>query len=190
MSKLTKTIVAVVATGGLVFGLATAAYASLAAGTTVTGNLKSGTNLTFKGDIDSVPITVTCTTFTVTGKVPSPASDTMKLSSPPSISGCTDSSGGTDTITTTGTWTATIAKTKMTLGAPKAGATFKSSVLPSCTITAFPTKAGSIKGKYNGSNTATDTNAKIKTKGSGCTSTTATASGTIVLSPAPGAPPW
>ena len=74
MSKLTKTIVAVVATMALVFGLATAAYASLPAGTTVTGNLKSGTKMTFKGDIDSVPITVTCTTFTVTGKVPSPAS--------------------------------------------------------------------------------------------------------------------
>ena len=91
----------------LVLGLSTAAFASLKAGTTVTGNLKSRTKVTFKGDIDSVPITVSCTTFTVKGRSPSKASDTMPLSAPPTISGCTDSSGGTDTIKTAGTWTAT-----------------------------------------------------------------------------------
>ena len=59
MSHLKKTIFAIVATMALVFGIATAAYASLPNGTTVTGNLKSGTDVTFAGDIDSVPITVT-----------------------------------------------------------------------------------------------------------------------------------
>ena len=103
-SKLTKTVVAVVGTMTLLVGIATAAYASLPAGTTVTGALKSGTKMTFKGDIDSIPITVTCTKFSAKGKVPSPASDTMKLSAPPTISGCKDSSGGTDTIKTTGSW--------------------------------------------------------------------------------------
>ncbi len=189
MSHLKKTIFAIVATMALVFGIATAAYASLPNGTTVTGNLKSGTDVTFAGDIDSVPITVTCTTFTVTGTVTS-ASDTLPLSSPPTISGCTDSSGGTDTITTSGSWSATIAKKTLTLNAPVDGATFKSSILSGCTITAFPKKAGKIKGKYNGSNTDTVTNAKVATKGSGCTSTTAKTSATEVLSPAPGAPPW
>jgi hypothetical protein len=189
MSHLKKTIFAIVATMALVFGIATAAYASLPTGTTVTGNLKSGTDVTFKGDIDSVPITVSCTTFTVTGKVTS-ASDTLPLSSPPTISGCTDSSGGTDTITTSGSWSATLAKKTLTLNAPKDGATFKSTILSGCTITAFPKKAGKIKGKYNGSNTDTVTNAKVATSGSGCTSTTATSTATEVLSPAPGAPPW
>lgn len=190
MSKLTKTIVVLVGTVMLVFGLTTAAYATLKAGTTVTGKLKTGTHVTFKGDIDSIPITVTCTTFTVKGKVASKASDTMPLSAPPTISGCKDSSGGTDTIKTSGTWTATIAKTTLTLNMPKAGATFKSSVLSSCTITAAPTGTVKVTGAYNGKNTDTVTNAKIPTKGSGCTSTTATSSATEILSPSPGAPPW
>src|SRR3984957_8385705 len=121
MSKLTKTIVVLVGTAALLFGVATAAYASLPAGTTVTGKLKTGTHMIFKGDIDSVPITVTCTNFLVKGKITSPASNTMKTSAPPTISGCHDSSGGTDTIHTSGTWSVTIAKTTMTLNVPKAG---------------------------------------------------------------------
>ncbi len=189
MSHLKKTIFAIVATMALAFGIATAAYASQPVGTTITGNLASGTSVTFKGDIDSVPITVSCTTFTVTGKVTS-ASKTLPLSSPPTISGCTDSSGGTDTITTSGSWSATLTAKALTLNAPKDGATFKSSILSGCTITAFPKKAGKIKGKYNGSNTDTVTNAKVATSGSGCTSTTATSSAVEVLSPAPGKPPW
>jgi hypothetical protein len=190
MSRLTKTIVAIAGTVALVFGISTAAFASLPAGTTVTGSLKSGTDMTFKGDIDSIPITVSCTKFSASGKVPKKKSDTVTLSKPPTINGCTDSSGGTDTITTSGTWTLTIAAKTLTLGIPKAGATFKSSILSSCTIIAEPSAAAGVKGKYNGKNTDTVTNAKIKTKGSGCTSTTATTTATVILSPAPGAPPW
>ncbi len=190
MSKLTKTMVAVVGTGLLVFGIATAAYASLPAGTTVTGKLKTGTHMTFKGDIDSVPITVTCTNFTAKGKIPSTKSSTIKLSAPPTINGCKDNSGGTDTIKTTGSWLLTGTKTTLTLVVPKDGATFKSSILSSCTITAAPSGSVKVTGAYNGKNTDTVTNAKIATKGSGCTSTTATTSATVVLSPAPGEPPW
>ncbi len=185
-----KTLVVMLATGMLLFGLATTAYASLKAGTTVTGTLKSGTKMTFKGDIDSVPITVTCTKFTAKGKVPSKASDTMTLSAPPSITGCTDSSGGTDTIKTVGTWTLSETSTTMTLNIPKTGATFKSTILSGCTITVAPTAVAKVTGKYNDSNTDTVTNAKIPTKGTGCTSTTATTTATIVLSPAPGKPPF
>jgi hypothetical protein len=190
MSRLTKTIVAVVGTSALVFGLSTAAFATLPAGTTVTGSLKAGTDMTFKGDIDSIPITVSCTKFSAKGKVPAKASDSLKLSAPPTITGCTDSSGGTDTIKTSGSWTLTVAAKALTLGIPKAGATFKSSILSSCTITAEPSAAGGVKGVYNGTNTDKVTNAKIPTKGTGCTSTTATTSATVVLTPAPGAPPW
>jgi hypothetical protein len=189
MPLLKKSIFGIVATGALVFGFATAASASLPKGTTVTGSLKSGTDMTFAGDIDSIPITVTCTGFSASGKV-TKASDTLPTSAPPRITGCTDSSGGTDTITTSGTWTITIGSTTMTLNAPKAGATFKSSILSACTITAFPKKPGTIAGSYNGSNTDKVTNAKIKTKGSGCTSTTAKTTATVVLSPAPGKAPW
>jgi hypothetical protein len=189
MSHLKKTLFGSVATVALVFGIATGAYASLPKGTTVTGSLKSGTDMTFKGDIDSIPITVSCTSFTATGTVKK-AKDTLPLSAPPSIKGCTDSSGGTDTVTTSGSWKITIAASTLTLNAPQAGATFKSSILSACTITAFPSAAGKVAGAYNGSNTDKVSGASIPTKGSGCTSTTAKASATVVLSPAPGAPPW
>jgi hypothetical protein len=189
MSYLKKALFGIVATVALVFGVATGAYASLPKGTTVTGSLKSGTNMTFKGDIDSIPITVSCTGFSAKGTV-TKAKDTLPLSSPPSITGCTDSSGGTDTVTTTGAWKITIAATKLTLDAPKAGATFKSSILGGCTITAFPNAAGTVAGKYNGTNTDKVSNASVPTTGSGCTSTAAKTSATVVLSPAPGAPPW
>ena len=189
MSHLNKTLFGIVATVALVFGVATGAYASLPKGTTVTGALKSGTAMTFKGDIDSIPITVSCTSFSASGTV-TKAKDTLPLSAPPSIKGCTDSSGGTDTVTTSGAWKITIAATKMTLDAPKAGATFKSSILSGCTITAFPSAAGKVAGNYNGSNTDKVSGASIPTKGAGCTSTTAKTTATVVLSPAPGAPPW
>jgi hypothetical protein len=174
----------------LVCGLATAASASLPAGTTVKAALKSGTDMIFKGDIDSIPITVTCTSFSASGKVPSTPSDKVKLSSPPTISGCTDSSGGTDTITTTGTWKLSETSTSQKLKIPEDGATFKSSVLSGCTITAAPSGPASVKGAYNDKNTDTVTNASIPTSGSGCTSTAATTTATIVETPAPGAPPF
>ena len=190
MSKLTKTIVAVVATGGLVFGLATAAYASQPAGTTITANAEVGNRYHLRGRHRLGPDHGHVHQLFRQRDSPGRRRTRMDLSAPPTINGCTDTSGGTDTITTNGTWTATISKKTMTLGAPKAGATFKSNVLSGCTITAFPKKPGKVKGKYNGTNTDTVTNAKVATKGSGCTSTTATTTGTIVLSPAPGAPPW
>ncbi len=189
MSYLKKTSFAMVAAVALVFGIATGASASLPIGTTVTGALKTGTVMTFNGDIDSVPISVTCTSFSASGKVTS-ASDTLPLSAPPSITGCTDNSGGTDTITTTGKWKITIAATKMTLKAPQDGATFKSSILSGCVITAFPDAKGKVPGDYNGKNTDKVSNASVPTSGTGCTSTTATTSATVVLKPAPGAPPW
>jgi hypothetical protein len=188
-SYLKKTIFGMVATMALVFGIATGAYASVPVGTTITGALKTGTNMTFQGDIDSIPITVTCTNFSASGKV-TKASDTLPLSAPPTISGCTDSSGGTDTVTTSGTWKITIASTTITLDAPQAGATFKSSILSGCTITAFPNAAGKVAGAYNGSNTDKVKGASVPTSGSGCTSTAAKTSATVKLHPGPGAPPW
>jgi hypothetical protein len=184
-----KTIFGMVAAMALVFGVATGAYASVPIGTTITGSLKTGTVMTFVGDIDSIPITVSCTGFSASGKV-TKASNTLPLSAPPSITGCTDSSGGTDTVTTSGTWKITIASTTMTLDAPQAGATFKSSILSGCTITAFPSAAGKVAGAYNGTNTDKVKGASIPTSGSGCTSTAAKTTATVKLHPGPGAPPW
>jgi hypothetical protein len=181
-----------------VLATASLAYAtSLPPGTTVTANLKSGTDMVFNGAIDSIPITVSCTTFTGTGTIPQTSSDTLTLSSPPTLSGCTDTSGGTDTITTNqtnGSWVLTAKGKKapysLTLEIPKAGATFTSSALSACTVTAAPKKPAKVKGSYDGTNTDTVSGAKIPTKGSGCTSSTATATATVVFSPSPGAPPF
>src|ERR1700722_10854365 len=82
MSHLKKTLFGSLATVALVFGIATGAYASLPKGTTVTGSLQSGTTMTFKGDIDSIPITVSCTSFSASGTV-TQAKNTLPLSAPP-----------------------------------------------------------------------------------------------------------
>jgi hypothetical protein len=139
---------------------ATAAYATLPGGTTVTASLKPGTNITFVGKINSVPITVTCTSFSASGQTPSPPSDTVTLANPPQITGCTDSTGGGDTIVTNqknGSWVLTgkgkKAPYKLTLLVPKAGATFTSNIIPGCVITAAPSKPGKVTGSYDGNNT-------------------------------------
>ena len=171
---------------------------SVAAGTKVVGNLKSGTTMNFAGTIDGIPVTVKCTTFTGSGKVPATGLS-VSLSTPPVLGGCTDSLGGTDTVTTNttnGKWKLTEvdaandeAQTepnsgdKVTLTIPKAGATFKSSTLSSCTITAAPTAAAKVTGTYDDKGTDTVTNAKIAVSGSGCVASTSTVTATVVLTP-------
>lgn len=172
---------------------------SLAAGTTVTGALKTGTDMTLTGNIDSFPVTVKCTSFKASGKVPATGLS-VTLSKPPTISGCTDSLGGTDTVTTnqtTGKWklseidapndeTATEPNTgdKLKLTIPKAGATFSSSLLGSgCVITAAPSAPANLTGKYDDKSTDTVTNAAIAVSGAGCTASSSTISATVVVSP-------
>ncbi len=77
----------------------------------------------------------------------------------PTFTGCTDNLGGTDTITsniTNGHWTATYVNSTgspnpntITLGVPKAGQTLTSSAVPGCTVTLFPSAAGTISGTYD-----------------------------------------
>ncbi|HTT87175.1 MAG TPA: hypothetical protein VMF60_07400 [Acidimicrobiales bacterium] len=179
-----------------VLATASAAYASLGPGVTVTASLKSGTDMTFAGNINGAPITVSCTSFSGSGTTGSSPSDSVTLNGAPSITGCTDSLGGTDTIktnTTNGNWKLSSNKkgTKFTLAAPKAAATFTSSLISSCVITAFPAKAGKVNGKFNSSaDTDTVKKAKIPTQGSGCSSTTATTNAVVTFSPNPGKPPY
>jgi hypothetical protein len=201
MSSYKKVLMAVMGVGMAAFVAVPIASAarpnSLPAGTKVTGALKSGTDMIFDGTINGVGIKVTCSSFSASGKVPSGSPYTVTLATPPKISGCHDSLDGNDTIKTNqtnGKWTLTETSTtpyKMALGIPKAGATFTSSVLSSCVITAEPSSAGSVSGSYN-TKTGTDTvkSAKIPTTGSGCTSSTAKTSATVVLTPNPGAPPF
>jgi len=200
MSRYKKILIVVLGLAMTAFLATPSAFAgpkTLPAGTKVTGNLKTGTKMTFKGTINGVPITVTCTTFTGSGKVPA-GTDVKKvnLTLPPTIKGCTDTLGGIDTIKTnqtSGKWWLSMNATApytMTLSMPKKGATFSSSILSSCVITAAPTARVGIAGSYDGTSTDTVTNAPIPTSGSGCTSTSAKTSATVVLSPAPGPPPF
>jgi hypothetical protein len=191
-----KLVVSLGAVAAALFITATAAYATLGPGVTVNAALKAGTKMVFAGNIDSVPITVSCTSFSGSGVTPSSPSDSVTLTGSPTISGCTDGSGGSDTIVTNtknGSWVLSVTTKKpykATLLIPKAGATFTSNIISGCTITAAPTKAAKVTGSYDGTNTDTVKNAKIKTKGTGCTSTTAKTTATVVLSPSPGAPPY
>ena len=156
--------------------------------------------MVFDGHINGISVIVTCTKFSSSGKVPKAGATTVTLGAPPTINGCTDSLGGVDTIKdneTNGKWTLTANTTKpytMTLLIPKAGATFSSSVLPTCVITAAPSKSDPVTGSYNSSNgdltVKNGATNKIPTTGSGCSSTTATTTATIVLRPNPGPPPF
>jgi hypothetical protein len=188
-------------TAVVVLGFAATALASLPAGTKVTGTLKPKTDMIFTGVINDVGIKVTCTSFTSSGTIPSGSPTTMPVANP-TITGCKDSLGGTDTITTNstnGSWMLsekTVTKKgkttyKMTLTIPKAGATFTSSILPSCTVTAAPNGPAGVTGKYNGKQTDKVKKAKIPVTGTGCsTSADSTTTATVVFSPAPGPPPF
>jgi hypothetical protein len=173
---------------------------SAKAGTIVKGSLKSGTKMTFVGTITGISVTVTCTTFTGSGAVPAKGLS-VTLSKPPTISGCTDSLGGTDTVVTNqtnGKWKLsevdaandesaaepnTGDKARLTI--PKAGASFSSSILSGCTITAAPNGPASITGSYNDKGTDTVKHASIPVVGSGsfCTATASAVTATVVLSP-------
>jgi hypothetical protein len=200
LAKTRKTLIVTlgVAVAAVVASASLAYATTLPPGTTVTASLAPGTNMVFNGDINSLAITVTCTNFSGSGTIPQNSSNSLTLQNPPTISGCTDSTGHSDTITTNqnnGSWVLSVKGKKnpysLTLQVPKAGATFTSTLLPSCTVTAGPKKPVKIKGKYDDSaGSDTVTNGKIATKGSGCTSGTATVNATVDFSPNPGPPPF
>lgn len=151
-------------------------------------------SITFKGTIDGFGFTVHCTTSSMSGTTP--ASGLSGNINPPTFSGCTDNFGGTDNVKTNqnnGSWALTLVdsptetgtepnsgdQTKITM--PKAGATFSSSFLPGCTVTAAPNGAASFTGSYNDSTTTVFSSASMPVSGSGCSSSsTATISGTYV----------
>lgn len=177
------------AVGVTALGMSTAAFAKSKPhfsnpGVTDTGSLVSGTDLVFSGGtIDGVGVTVSCSTFIATGTVPAKGL-VVTLSSPPTISGCSDNLGGTDTVTTSKSgWKLEANKTgtTATLVQPKKSATFTSTALSSCTVTAGPSK---IAGSYNDLNAETITDGgPIKTVGKGCTTAGSTvASASITFS--------
>ena len=200
-----KTLIGALGVGAVVLSTAAIGFATtpntLPAGTKVTGKLASGSHLVFVGSIDGVNITVTCTSFSASGKTPAKPSDTVTLTKPPKITGCTDSLFGNDTIktnSTNGKWELVAAGTSgsytVSLVAPKLGATFTSTADPGCTVETAPKKPSSITGSYDpSSGEVTDSapGSNVTTSGKGCTtSKDATVAATIVLTPNPGAPPF
>ena len=208
MSRKKKSLIAGVGVVAILVGTATAVYASAEndtdhfsrpAGTVVKGALKTGTVIKFTGSINGIPITVKCTHFAASG--PLPASGlTATLSAPPTVSGCTDSLGGTDTVATNqtnGPWLLqgidkpldeglaepNATGDKASLIIPKAGATFKSNAVSACVITAAPSGPAPVTGTFNDSNTIIVNGASIPTSGSGCTSTNAKTYSTVIISP-------
>lgn len=168
------------------------------ANTSITAN--NSTNITFKGTINGISVTVTCTTSSISGTTPSSGLGPVNVNNP-SFTGCRDTFGGTDTVTTNSTnghWqltfidsTATNEETqaepnsgdKLQITIPKAGATFKSSILPGCTITAAPSGSASITGTYDDVSTLTISSASIPVSGSGCTASTSSMSGSYKSTP-------
>ena len=145
-------------------------------------------NLTVAFTVLGQTITVTCTSATLS--LATHASGLAVTMQPPTVSGCTDNFGGTETVTTSGTWKLTFVDAAndsaqaepntgdhLKLVVPTGGATVKSSLLP-CTISSTQS---TVRASYNDKNKAKFTNQKVS--GSGCGgSNTATFNGTFLTS--------
>lgn len=152
--------------------------------------VSNSTNITITGAINGFPITVTCTSVTMTAKTRT-SGLTADVTSGPKFTGCTDNLGGTDTVTVSGTWTLTLIDStsetqtepnsgdQLAINIPAGGAKFVSSHFSSCTITTGASSPTSSS--FNDKNTATFSNANVNVSGSGCTaSSPAHLSGTFV----------
>jgi hypothetical protein len=166
--------------------------------TMVTVTLEPGTHMILRGTIDNLAITVTCSSFSGSGTAPSTKRTDVTLSSPPSISGCTDSvaAGDKDTLKTDQTyrhWTfksPSGKSTYLTMTIPKAGASFASNFDPSCVITTAPTGADPVKGRFDksgrdaGTDTVTNAPIPVSVGSSPCTTSSPWAlSATMELAP-------
>jgi hypothetical protein len=169
------------------------------AGASITGNLKAGTKFVSNGAIDGIPITVTCTKTTYTGKTPTKGLGPVTIP-PPVFSGCSDNRGGTDTVKTNsknGPWQLTFVdaandETKdstadhLVITVPKAGATFASNLLGACVVTVAPTGPAKEMSSYNDAGTAIATNVPLPVAGNSVCSASSPAHVTTTLTLTPG----
>ena len=161
-------------------------------------NLKTGTTSTLSATVGGVPVTSTCQTSADTGKTPATGLTAFTIGRP-AFSNCTDNLGGTDTVTTSGTWTMSFKDAandeagelpgdKLTLNVPIGGATLTSSAASGCVITLAPVKKVSLTAAYDDVSTAKFTNAKVPFSASagcpgGATTGTASFNATYVSTP-------
>ena len=190
--------------GAAVAMVALAAGSAMAAGDTddslspasTTFTITNSGNIKFTGAINGISVTVTCTSVKLTAKTRASGLIADVTSSPPvTFSGCTDSFFGTDTVTTSGTWTLTeidaanddtsteptpagSSGDQLAINIPQGGATFKSSALSGCTVTANASNPTSSS--FNDQNSATFTSAPISVTGSGCSASQTKLSGKFV----------
>lgn len=126
----------------------------------------------------------------------------------PTFTNCTDNLGGTDGIKTNGTWQVTFLdaandegivigdttdepsghgthsgdQIKVTI--PRGGATFMSTAIPRCAITAAPTRSAPITGTYDDVNKVLFSNASFPVNGAGtCSASSSVIMGEYQVSP-------
>lgn len=194
MTRISKKLALAASVTAVVAGLGTGV--ALAAGETDDNISPANTNVTatnttnivFKIIINNVPVTVTCKNSSISGTTPASGLGPFNISNP-SFTNCTDSLGGTDTVTTTsvnGSWQLTFLDVandetqtepnsgdRLQITIPKAGAKFTLSSFSSCVVTV----SGTIAGAYNDVNTLSFNGVSIPVQASGCTAT-ATMTGT------------
>ncbi|MFC4909020.1 hypothetical protein [Actinomadura gamaensis] len=187
---LSTAVAAAAATTGLVALTVGPAYA---AGVTPANTLitATSTNVKFSGTLSGLSFSVSCTKSTLTFTTPSSGYGPVNTSDPVFGGTCKDSFGGTATVKTNhtnGPWTllaiATGPKVQATM--PKAGATFSTTTLPGCVVTAAPTGPVTLTGNFdNSTGTWHLVNAPVAFSASGCgaVSPTGTVSGDFVTSP-------
>jgi hypothetical protein len=175
MSRVMRFSLLTVVVGALVASAAAMALAAgdtddsiIPASTPIKLALKPGTVATISTTVGTTTLTATCTASTTSAKTPANGFGPITLSNP-TFSGCRDSVGGTDTVTTNSTngkWTATfldaandetkeVSGDRIRLHIPKGGATVTSSMAPGCVIELAPSAAIAITGAYNDINATT-----------------------------------
>jgi hypothetical protein len=165
-------------------------------------------NITFKGTVSGLSVTVTCKNSSISGTTPASGLGPANVNNP-SFTNCSDNVFGNDTVTTNSTnghWQVTFVdaandeglvigsttdepaghgshsgdQIKITI--PKAGAKFVAAG-GFCTITVAPSGAVTIIGSYNDAGTLTFSSQSIPVSGSGCTATSSSMSGIYTFSP-------
>lgn len=181
--------VSLVAAGGAQAVLAAGGAHVTPANKTIKVALKAGTETTFTGKVATVTVTQHCTSSTDSFKTPAHGLGPVKVANP-TFTGCTDSLGGNDTVTTSsanGNWTEKfLSAKKVRLTIPKGGATVVSSIVPGCVVTVAPNAPASITGAFDGVKTTKFNNVSLPASTSGtCGASTGTAtfSATYVATP-------
>lgn len=176
------------------------------AGTSVTAT-NSG-NITFKGTVSGLSVTVTCKNSSISGTTPATGLGPKNINNP-SFTNCSDNVFGNDTVTTNstnGSWQVTFIDAtsdegivigtttdepkghgshsgdSLRITIPKAGAKFVAAG-GFCTITVAPSGPVTVTGTYNDVNTLTFSGASIPVSGAGCTASSSSMSGTYTFSP-------